>query len=766
MRRILSSRKHHWIARLGIVLIAIALIVGTVSCDGGGGGATYSLTMAVAPGGGGTATDLTGASPYAAGTSVNIKAVANPGYKFVSWSAPAGTFGSATAATTTFTMPAQNVTVAANFVAVYGLTMAVNPVGGGTATDLTGASPYAAGTSVNIKAVAAAPYQFVSWSAPAGTFGNATAAQTAFTMPAQNVTVEAHFVGPTDHFMGYFVDNDPMLYIGENVTLEDQFGAVNATVEWAWGFCNPAEKVHEVLTPIWNPDHHFTMYTLSYEGAPQQWFVQVNNQFGTQNLTVSGPVALAVPTRKVEPGNHEPPVGLDHYLIYMVDEGPLVEEFVDLNDEFGSQTDVYVYEPVLFANPVQKTHDGVVTEIVNPETHAVIYSIAGGYLEREVQVVNQFGLQALNVSGPYMLAVPSEKLYYQLIYDLTIASTAGGSVTTPGEGTFTYDEGMVVNLVATPALDHRFVNWTGDVSTIGNVNAAATNITMNGNYEITANFEVTPMVAAACAHTVGLKFDGTVVATGAPGGGYDFGQCNVGNWTGIMQVSAGHSYTVGLKSDGTVVAIGGGGAWDFGQCNVGNWTDIVQVVASPSDHTVGLKSDGTVVAVGHNDLGQCNVGGLTGIVQVAGGWHTVGLKSDGTVVAVGRNIEGQCNVGGWTDIVQVAACLWHTVGVKSNGTVVAVGYNSYGQCNVGGWTGIVQVEAGYYHTVGLKSDGTVVAVGGNQYGQCNVGGWTDIVQVVAGAWHTVGLKSDGTVVAVGGGIYDYGQCNVSGWDLN
>jgi uncharacterized repeat protein (TIGR02543 family) len=73
-------------------------------------------------------------------------------------------------------------------------------------------------------------------------------------------------------------------------------------------------------------------------------------------------------------------------------------------------------------------------------------------------------------------------------YDLTIASTAGGLVTTPGEGTFTYYEGKVVRLVARPALGYRFVKWTGDVATINTVNAFSTTITMNGNYSITANF--------------------------------------------------------------------------------------------------------------------------------------------------------------------------------------------------------------------------------------------------------------------------------------
>ena len=75
-------------------------------------------------------------------------------------------------------------------------------------------------------------------------------------------------------------------------------------------------------------------------------------------------------------------------------------------------------------------------------------------------------------------------------YDLSISSTAGGSVTTPGEDTYTYDEGEVVNLVATPDAGYRFVNWTGDVGEIADVEDATTTITMNGDYSITAKFAV------------------------------------------------------------------------------------------------------------------------------------------------------------------------------------------------------------------------------------------------------------------------------------
>jgi len=34
------------------------------------------------------------------------------------------------------------------------------------------------------------------------------------------------------------------------------------------------------------------------------------------------------------------------------------------------------------------------------------------------------------------------------------------------------------------------------------------------------------------------------------------GECNVGGWADIIQISAGGLHTVGLKSDGTVVAAG------------------------------------------------------------------------------------------------------------------------------------------------------------------------------------------------------------------
>jgi hypothetical protein len=90
--------------------------------------------------------------------------------------------------------------------------------------------------------------------------------------------------------------------------------------------------------------------------------------------------------------------------------------------------------------------------------------------------------------------VPSGQTPASRSYILTIASTTEGNVTTPGVGNFTYYEGTVIYLLATPHAGYHFVDWTGNVSTISNVNRAATSITMNGEYSIMANFEVDPPV--------------------------------------------------------------------------------------------------------------------------------------------------------------------------------------------------------------------------------------------------------------------------------
>lgn len=71
---------------------------------------------------------------------------------------------------------------------------------------------------------------------------------------------------------------------------------------------------------------------------------------------------------------------------------------------------------------------------------------------------------------------------------LTITSSAGGSVTDPGEGTFSYDEGAVVNLVATADDGYGFQGWTGDTEGVADPESRTTTIVMGQNSSIMANF--------------------------------------------------------------------------------------------------------------------------------------------------------------------------------------------------------------------------------------------------------------------------------------
>jgi len=276
------------------------------------------------------------------------------------------------------------------------------------------------------------------------------------------------------------------------------------------------------------------------------------------------------------------------------------------------------------------------------------------------------------------------------------------------------------------------------------------------------------MIAAGSFHTVGLRSNGTVVATKIIEDvlAKNYGQSNLGEWRDIVAVAAGTYHTVGLRFDGTVTATGQN---KKGQCSVSNWRDII-AVATGSFHTVGLRSNGTVMATGENKNGQCNVSDWRDIIAVAAGSsHTVGLRSNGTVTATGGNKNGQCNVSDWRDIIAIATGTFHTVGLRSNGTVVAtkiiedVLAKNYGQSNVGEWQDIVAMAVGTFHTVGLRSDSTVVAVGHYESGTCDVADWREIVAVAAGTSHTVGLRSNGTVTATGGN--KNGQCNVSDWKL-
>jgi len=151
--------------------------------------------------------------------------------------------------------------------------------------------------------------------------------------------------------------------------------------------------------------------------------------------------------------------------------------------------------------------DGVVVDLATEPEEGYHFVDWSGDVGTIADVID--ASTTITMNGNYSIAANFEKIPE---HTFTISSTAGGSVTTPGEGDFTYDEGTVISLEAEPDEGYQFRNWTGDVDTIANLEAASTRITMNDNYSITANFEVEPPMTPVIGCFIATAAYGTPMA--------------------------------------------------------------------------------------------------------------------------------------------------------------------------------------------------------------------------------------------------------------
>ena len=150
-------------------------------------------------------------------------------------------------------------------------------------------------------------------------------------------------------------------------------------------------------------------------------------------------------------------------------------------------------------------------------------------------------------------------------------------------------------------------------------------------------------------------------------------------FSSVIGVTTGSGHTVYLKSDGTVWATGDNWRGQLGDGTTTARKNPVQVMSADGTglsgvvqisargyHTLYLKSDGTVWAAGSNMAGQLGDGtttqrtnavqvtnadgtGVSGVMRIsAGSEQAVYLKSDGTVWATGRNDFGQLGDGSTT----------------------------------------------------------------------------------------------------------------------
>jgi hypothetical protein len=109
MKRILSSRRAHYLVRVSIFLIPVALMAGMVGCVL----VQYDLTVSSTEGGQVTTPDE-GTFTYGKGTVVNLVAEPEEGYQFVTWTGDVDTVANVNAAITTITMSG-HYSILANF---------------------------------------------------------------------------------------------------------------------------------------------------------------------------------------------------------------------------------------------------------------------------------------------------------------------------------------------------------------------------------------------------------------------------------------------------------------------------------------------------------------------------------------------------------------------------------------------------------------------------------------------------------------------------
>jgi hypothetical protein len=164
--------------------------------DGSNGNNPQSYSVSIAQGitNGSVTCNKTSAC---AGETVVLTATPGNGYELTSITAAVGgnpVTVNGTGNIRTFTMPAQNVTVNAQFTLIppttYSISIAENIAHGSVTANKTSATE---GETVTLTATPANGYQFSTWNVTAGGNETVTVAGGSFTMPAHNVTVSATF---------------------------------------------------------------------------------------------------------------------------------------------------------------------------------------------------------------------------------------------------------------------------------------------------------------------------------------------------------------------------------------------------------------------------------------------------------------------------------------------------------------------------------------------------------------------------------------------
>ena len=436
------------------------------------------------------------------GERVVLVAVPYPGYHFVNWTGNVNTIADVNSAVTTITVD-NDYSITANFVKPYSLTVS-STEGGSVTTPGEGTFVYNEGDEVKLVATPDPGYGLVNWTGDVDTVANVNAASTSITMNG-DYSLTATFAALAEY------DLTTSSTTGGSVTVpgEGTFTYYDGTVV---NLVATASSGRYFIN--WTGD----VGTIANVNAPSTTITMNDNYSVTANFQYIPPGKVALTTSSTTGGSVTTP-----------GEGAFLYN--------GGEVVSLVASPASGYRFVNWTGNvGTIANVNAPST-------------------------TITMNGDYSITAN-----FMLVYHLTISSTAGGSVTTPGEGTFTYDGGTAANLVATANSGYYFVNWTGDVDTIADVSAPSTTVTMNDNYSITANFE--QMLPGKVALTASSTAGGSVTTPGEGTFSYDEGtmvelvaEAEEGyrfvNWTGDVDTIANvdvAATTITMDGDYSIVA--------------------------------------------------------------------------------------------------------------------------------------------------------------------------------------------------------------------
>ncbi|AYB33592.1 InlB B-repeat-containing protein [Chryseolinea soli] len=437
----------------------------------------YTLTTTALPSAGGT---VTGAGSYTAGSTATPTATPAVGYTFTGWSGDA----TGTSASVAVDMT-KNKSVTANFLATnYTLVTTASPAAGGT---VSGAGPYAAGSTPTITATPAAGYAFTGWSGDAsGAASSTTVTMNSSKSVTANFQVIKYTLATTASPAGGGAVSGAGSYDAGSAALLTATPATGYTfIGWSGDATGNASSVtitmsgNKTVTANFQAQSSATKYTLATIASPSAG----GNISGAGTYDAGSVTALTA-----TPAAGYTFIGWSGDATGSASSTTITmsgDKTVTANFQIQSSTTKYTLATT--ASPSEGgsvsgagTYDaGSVAALT--ATPAAGYTFTGwsgdvtGTSASTTVTMNS----NKNVTANFSIA--------EVTITATVVPAAGGSVTGAGE----YPSGTTVIIEALAAAGYNFIGWSGDIAGT----ATSQTVTVSNDMVVQANFESTEGVA-------------------------------------------------------------------------------------------------------------------------------------------------------------------------------------------------------------------------------------------------------------------------------